>query len=82
MKRCLEHICRNPRPLITWERAAATILGGIDVYHFSSGIYIRTVVRKYFIRVKYHAFIILNTWEIPKFQVHTFFIGINPILFK
>ncbi|KAJ0846933.1 hypothetical protein HanRHA438_Chr15g0730481 [Helianthus annuus] len=64
--------CRNPRPLITRERAAATIFGGIGVYHFGSGIYIRTVVRKYFIRVKYHAFIILNTWEDHKFQVHTF----------
>ncbi|KAF5784011.1 hypothetical protein HanXRQr2_Chr11g0514591 [Helianthus annuus] len=54
----------TPVPLKTWERAAAASFGGIRVfYHFGSGNYIRTVVRKYFIRVKYQTFIILNTWE-------------------
>ncbi|MFS7962830.1 hypothetical protein Hanom_Chr08g00731131 [Helianthus anomalus] len=65
-------MCRNPRPLFTRERAAATSFNGIGVYQFGSEKFIRTVVRKYFIRVKYHTFIILNTWEIPKFPVPTF----------
>ncbi|KAF5778826.1 hypothetical protein HanRHA438_Chr12g0563491 [Helianthus annuus] len=64
--------CRNPRPLFTRERVAAASFSGIGVYPFGSGIYIRTVVRKYFMRVKYHTFIILNKWENPKFPLHIF----------
>ncbi|KAJ0934912.1 hypothetical protein HanRHA438_Chr03g0112961 [Helianthus annuus] len=44
-----------------------TSFGGIGVYHFGSGNYFRIVVRKYFTRVKYHTFIILNTLENPTF---------------
>ncbi|KAJ0535292.1 hypothetical protein HanIR_Chr09g0429111 [Helianthus annuus] len=68
-----DHFVTTPVPYLSRERAAANLVAVVLILinYFGSGNFIRTVVRKYVIRVKPPYFILITTWVKPKFLVTT-----------